>query len=78
MTSAIYDARTGQLEQIPKKYITLESMLVKDQFGITTLHWAAWFGELNRVPKEFLTLETLLIKSNAGNIPLTWASHNDI
>lgn len=74
ITPIFYAAWSGYLEQVPKEFLTLETMLVKDKHDETPLHWAALKGQLNKVPVALLTLKTMLVKNKEGNTPLHYAT----
>jgi ankyrin repeat protein len=49
---------------------------MKNKYGWTPLHWAAWHGALDKIPRELLTTENLTIEDREVRTPLHFAALN--
>jgi len=63
-----YAAHYGCLNQIPREFLTQETMSTTNNYGETPLHAAADGGKLHLVPEEFLTQENLEKEDNWGTV----------
>jgi len=61
-----FAAHYGHLAQVPKEFLTRETLMVFDCDGRMPLHVAAAYEHLDQIPKEFLTPEFLIIPTKVS------------
>jgi hypothetical protein len=69
-------ALNGQIKDIPKEFLTPETLLEKSDDGDLLLHEIITRGNLRDLPEEFLKEEYLLFKNNCGQTALHIAAHS--
>jgi hypothetical protein len=69
-------ALNGQIKDIPKEFLTRETLLEKSDDGDLLLHDIIKRGNLNDLAEEFLKEEYLLFKNDCGQTALHIAAHS--
>jgi len=69
-------AKHGDLDKIPKEFLTQENLTIKASDGGTPFQWAAYSGALDQIPRELLTQENLTRKNGFGWTPFHFAAKN--
>jgi hypothetical protein len=68
-------AMSGELDQMPKEWLTQENVTWLNDQGMTLLHWAAASGSLDQLPPHLLTQENLTLTSATRPVsPLAFAA----
>ena len=69
-------ALNGQIKDIPKEFLTPQTLLHKSDGGNILLHDIIKKGNLSDLPEEFLKEEYLLFKNDCGQTALHIAAHS--